>query len=85
MDKAAPSDQAGLWDPRKRGEDPDLDRRIGLRAGLHRSESVEVSLYTLMQVLSVTEFENLSIDSAVFLEADGSASSMCDNRSNSFS
>jgi hypothetical protein len=36
MDKATPTDQAVLWDIRERGEDTDLDRRIGLRAGRHR-------------------------------------------------
>ncbi len=33
---------------------------------------LDASLYTLMQVLSVTAFEKVSIESAVFQEADGS-------------
>ena len=30
---SAPADQGLLWHQRERGEDPNLDRRIGLRAG----------------------------------------------------
>ena len=47
MDQAASPDQAVLWDLRERGEDPDLDRRIGLRAGRHRPEADEAGRLTL--------------------------------------
>ena len=41
MDTAAPPDQAVLWDLRECGEDADMDRRLGLRAGCHRPEAAE--------------------------------------------
>src|SRR5271157_3931494 len=39
MDQAAPADQAVLRDLGERGEDPDMDRRVGLRAGGHHQEA----------------------------------------------
>jgi hypothetical protein len=42
----------------------------------------DVSLYTLMQVFSVTAFEKASIESVVFQEADGSECVTDDNQSN---
>ena len=47
MDKATPADQAVLWHIRERGEDADLDRRIGLRAGRHRQEAAGAGCVTL--------------------------------------
>ena len=39
VDQAASADQAVLRDIRKRGENPDLDRRLGLRPRRHRQEA----------------------------------------------
>jgi hypothetical protein len=39
--KAAPPDQAVLWNLRECGEDADMDRRVGPRAGRHRPETAE--------------------------------------------
>ena len=36
-----------LWDVRERGEDPDMDRRVGLRAGRHRPQAAEAGRVTL--------------------------------------
>src|SRR5271170_428836 len=41
VDQAASSYQTILWDFRKRGEDPDLDRRVGVRVGSHREKAIE--------------------------------------------
>jgi hypothetical protein len=46
---------------------------------------LDVSLYTLMQVFSVTVFEKASIESVVFQEADSSEYVMADNQLNLFS
>ena len=46
---------------------------------------LDVSLYTLMQVFSVTVFEKASIKSVVFQEADSSEYVMADNQLNLFS
>ena len=46
---------------------------------------LDVSLYTLMQVFSVTVFEKASIESVVFQEADSSGYVMADNQLNLFS
>jgi len=46
---------------------------------------LETSLYTLMQVFSVTVFEKASIESVVFQEADGSESVIDYNQLNLFS
>ena len=46
---------------------------------------LDVSLYTLMQVFSVTVFEKTSIESVVFQETDGSEYVMADNQLNLFS
>jgi Transposase DDE domain len=47
MDQAAPADQAVLWDLRECGEDADMDRRVGLRAGGHRQEAARAGCHTL--------------------------------------
>jgi IS4 transposase len=46
---------------------------------------LNVSLYTLMQVFSVTVFERSSIESVIFQTADGSEHVMDDNQLNLFS
>ena len=47
MDQAAPADQAVLWDLRERGEDANMDRRVGLRAGGHHQEAARAGRLTL--------------------------------------
>ena len=47
------------------GEDADLDCRLGLRPRRHRQEAPRpASLYTLLQILSVTLFEKMPIHQA---------------------
>jgi hypothetical protein len=46
---------------------------------------LDVSLYTLMQVFSVTVFERTSIESVIFQTADSSEHGMEDNQLNLFS
>ena len=41
MNKAASANQVLLWHHRKRGEDANLDRRIGLRPGRHIEKTIE--------------------------------------------
>jgi hypothetical protein len=73
-----------------------MDRRIGLRTGRHRPQTAEarrftlhidagISLYTLMQVFSVTVFEKISIESVVFQSIDSSAYVIDDKQLNLFS
>ncbi len=40
VDQAAPPHQVFLWHQRERSEDPNLDRRLRLRAGRHRSQAL---------------------------------------------
>ena len=63
MDQAASADQGILRHQRERGEDPDLDRGLGLRAGGHHPQEtdLEASLYQILQILSVTLFEKTPI------------------------
>ena len=67
MDQAASADQAVLRDIRKCSEDPNLDRRLGLRPRRNRKKrlTLDASLYTLLQILSVTLFEKIPIDQAL--------------------
>jgi IS4 transposase len=55
-----------------------------LAAIVRKRLKLEVSLYTLMQVLSVTVFEKASIESVIFQTANGSAYVMDDNQLNLF-
>ena len=41
MDQAASPDQGILWNLGERGEDADMDRRVGLRARRHHPEATE--------------------------------------------
>ena len=47
MDQAASPHQGFLRDHRECGEDPDMDRRVGLRAGCNRAQAVESGRITL--------------------------------------
>src|SRR5580693_6345885 len=47
VDQTASPDQEVLWDVRECGEDPDMDRRIGLRTGCHRPQAAEAGRFTL--------------------------------------
>jgi hypothetical protein len=55
-----------------------------LAAIVRKRLKLEVSLYTLMQVLSVTVFEKTSIESIILQTADSSESVMDDNQLNLF-
>ena len=70
MDQAAPSDQAVLWDLGKRGQDPDTDSCVGLCARGDRQKAAPPGRVThgLMQVLSVTIFEKIQIQTALSSE-----------------
>src|SRR5271154_440950 len=47
VDQAKSPDQEVLWDVRECSEDPDMDRRVGLRTGRHRPQAVEAGRFTL--------------------------------------
>jgi len=55
-----------------------------LAAIVRKRLKLDVSLYTLMQVFSVTVFEKASIESVIFQTADGSAYVTDDNQLNLF-
>ena len=86
MDKAAPAHQAVLRDVRERGEDPIwiavsvyvlvaiVKKRLGL----------EASLYRLMQLLSVTIFEKMPLQTALSSDEPKSDTSIDSNQLNSF-
>ncbi len=78
MDQAAPAHQGVLWHQRERSEDPDLGRRLGLRAGRHRSQALGPgsSLYQILQILSITFFEKTPILQA--LQASDSENDLLD-------
>ena len=56
-----------------------------LAAIVRKRLKLDVSLYTLMQVLSVTVFEKASIESIILQTADSSEPVMDDNQLNLFS
>jgi hypothetical protein len=66
VDQAASSHQAVLRDLGKRGEDPDLDRR--LVAIVKKQLKIETSLYTFLQILSVSLFEKMPLYQALAVE-----------------
>jgi hypothetical protein len=65
MDQAPSANQGLLRHQRERREDPNLDCRLGLRAGGHRPQAyesgLESSLYQILQILSLTLFEKTPI------------------------
>ena len=63
MDQAASAHQEILRDLDERGEDANLDRRVGLRPRriVKKRLDLDASLYTLLQILSLTLFEKLPI------------------------
>src|SRR3989338_4718595 len=67
MDQAAPADQGILWCHRECGQDPNLDRHLRLRAGSYHQERLGLhrSLYTILQILSVTLFKKTPIIQAL--------------------
>ena len=78
--KHAPAHQGVLRNQRKRGQNPDLDRRLGLCTGGHRAQTarhLEASLYQLLQVFSVTLFEKTPILQA--LQLDNSQNELYDS------
>jgi hypothetical protein len=65
VDQAALAHQGLLRNKRKRRQDPDLDRHLGLPAIVKKKLELPGSLYTLLQVLSVTLFEKMPISQAL--------------------
>ena len=63
MDQTALAHQKVLWDLGECGEDKNLDCRIRLCPRRHRQERLDLdaSLYTLLQILSLTLFEKMPI------------------------
>jgi hypothetical protein len=87
MDQAAPPDQAVLW-----ASENAVKTQIWIAVSVYvlvaivrKRLKLNVSLYTLMQVFSVTVFEKASIESVVFQEADNSVYVTDDNQLNLFS
>ena len=86
VDQAASSDQAVLRHVGERGEDADLDCRLGLRPRRHRQEAPRPgrSLYTLLQILSVTLFEKMPIHQALAGDENRCNASQITNQLNLF-
>ena len=86
VDQAASSDQAVLRHVGERGEDADLDCRLGLRPRRHRQEGLDLdaSLYTLLQILSVTLFEKMPIHQALAGDENRCNASQITNQLNLF-
>ena len=85
--KAAPADQTILWHLRERRQNANLDRRVCLRSGRHRPKKrlkLEASLYTLLQVISVTIFERMPLLNAFSLEPKRSIDTGSDNQMDLF-
>ena len=87
MDQAAPADQGVLRDLGKRRK-----TQIWIAVSVYvlvaivrKRLKLEVSLYTLMQVFSVTVFEQASIESVIRQTADSSGVLLMDNQLNLFS
>ena len=82
MDQAASADQAVLRDIRKRGENPDpiAVSVYVLVAIVKKRLKLEASLYTLLQVLSVTLFEKLPLDQALTHDAAKGVTSQITNQ-----
>jgi hypothetical protein len=66
MDQTAPADQGFLRYHRKCRKNPNLDRDFGIPAGaiLKKELSLSQSLYTILQVLSISLFAKTPILSA---------------------
>ena len=86
VDQAASSDQAVLRHVGERGEDADLDCRLGLRPRRHCQEAPrpDASLYTLLQILSVTLFEKMPIHQALAGDENRCNASQITNQLNLF-
>lgn len=63
MDQATPADQGVLWNHRECGQPPNLDRHRRLCPDGHVKKRLSLprSLYTILQILSVTLFEKTPI------------------------
>ena len=68
MDQAAPAHQSLLRHIRKRRAITNLDRCLCLCSHRHRQKAlaIKASLYTMLQVLSLTPFEKMPMDKAFF-------------------
>ena len=69
MDQAAPAYQSLLRDLPQRRQDPDLDCHFRLCARRHPQKKrlqLPLSLYTILQILSLTVFEENSINSSTY-------------------
>src|SRR5574341_1211116 len=63
MDQAAPADQGFLWHHGERSEDSDMDRHLYIRAVaiVKKRLKLDRSLYSILQILSVSLFEKTPI------------------------
>jgi hypothetical protein len=78
-------DQTFLRHIRECRQNPDLDRGVDLCADRHRQEAhLEASLYTLLQILSVSLFEKMPIEQAFSDPALQSEGFQTDNQLNLF-
>ena len=87
VDQAASSDQVVLRHVRERGEDADLDCSLGLEvivAIVKKRLDLDVSLYTLLQILSVTLFEKMPIHQALAGDENRCNASQITNQLNLF-
>ena len=86
MDQAASSHQTFLRHLRERRQEPDLGRRFDLCAHriIKKRLNLDVSLLTLLQILSVTIFEKIELTQAVTNSAFDENQSMFYNQLNLF-
>ena len=86
MDQAALENQEILGQQRERRQDANLVRRVDLCADCHCQEgaSIHASLYTLLQILSVSVFEKTEISCAFQNTGYSSETLNTDNQLNLF-
>ena len=87
MDKTASSYQAILRHLRERSKNTDMGCHLCIRTGRHREKrlKIEASLYTILQILSLTLFEKILLDQLLKNMELQMNSSENDNQLNLFS
>ena len=62
MDQAAPAHQIVFRNLGERRQNPSLDRGLSLCAIIKKRLDIKASLYSILQIFSVTAFETMPID-----------------------
>lgn len=83
VDQAKPADQNVLWNFRERRQSSGLDCCLRVRSGRHHEKAalkINASLYTLLQVLSVTIFERMPLLQALTEQENNDETIETDNQ-----